>query len=389
MRVLHVISSLDPRSGGPAEALRGLTTAQAAAGLSVSVAATYKADAQLGFAEQMKEKGVMVRLIGPCRGPLTRHRDLAGIMAETIQEAEIVHIHGLWEEIQHKAARHAYRLGKPYLIRPCGMLDPWSLAQGRLKKALYLRWRLRTNLNRAAALHFTSQPERDLTRSLRLHAPCLIEPNGIDLDEFAHLPARGAFRSRYGIASERPVVLFMSRLHPKKGLDLLLPAFARLAEEAPLLVIAGPDLDDYRADLERDVIRLGLQDRVLFTGMLYGVDKLAAFVDADLFVLPSYQENFGIAVVEALAAGTPVVISDQVNIHAEVEAAGVGGVVATNVNALANELRRWLNDNPLRRMATEKARPFVRDRFSWDQIAQRWVKHYSDLLRSDPSADRG
>lgn len=299
-------------------------------------------------------------------------------------QASVIHIHGLWEEVQCRAARVAQAHRKPYLIRPCGMLDPWSLAQGRWKKSLYLRLRLRSVLDGAAAIHFTTHTEGELTRPLRLRAPALVEPNGLSLEEYASLPPPGTFRLRHGIHPGRLLLLFLSRLHPKKGLDLLLPAFARLVGDS-LLVIAGPDQNDYRATLAAEVARLGLDGRVLFTGMLQGVEKLAALADADLFVLPSYQENFGVAVIEALAAGTPVVLSDQVNIHAEVYAAGVGGVVPTRVEPLAAELQRWLDSGELRRAASSRAVPFVRERFGWDRIAQRWAGHYGRLAASEPA----
>jgi glycosyltransferase involved in cell wall biosynthesis len=261
------------------------------------------------------------------------------------------------------------------------MLDPWSLAQARWKKALYLWFRLRRDLNGAAALHFTTETERDLTRPLGLRPLALVEPNGISLDEFANLPARGGFRERHGIAPDRPLLLFLSRLHPKKGLDLLLPALALLPDREVLLILAGPDQDGYRAFLEAEAARLGLERRILFTGMLQGKEKQAALVDADLFVLPSYQENFGIAVVEALAAGTPVVISDQVNIHREVSAAGVGSVVPTRIDALAGELARWLGDEELRRSTAAATPLFVRERFNWERIALRWAEHYDQIAR--------
>ena len=122
-------------------------------------------------------------------------------------------------------------------------------------------------------------------------------------------------------------------------------------------------------------------DRVIFTGMLRGRERVEALVDADLFVLPSYQENFGIAVIESLAAGTPVVISDQVNICNEIRAAGVGGVVPTQVEPLAPEIARWMSDERLRSDASRRAIPFVRERYDWNQIARRWVEHYETLAR--------
>jgi glycosyltransferase involved in cell wall biosynthesis len=378
-KVLHVISGIDPRGGGPAEALRGLASAQASAGLNVRVLATFSRGNDVGFARVLEARGVAVRLVGPTRGPLARHPDLTAAVGEAVAAADIVHVHALWEEIQHRAARDCRLSGKPYLIRPCGMLDPWSLRQSRLKKALYLFWRLRRHLNAATALHFTSNAERDGTARLRLRAPAIVEPNGIDVNEYAHLPPRGTFRPRWGVPPERPMLLFLSRLHPKKGLDLLLPAFAPLAEAATL-VVAGPGEDDYRGRLEAEAARHGIAGSVVFTGMLLGSDKLAAFADADLFVLPSYQENFGIAVAEAMAAGLPVVISDQVNIHAEVTAAGAGGVVPTETAALSAELSRWVHDAALRRSAGLRAREFAFGRYDWAAIADRWIGHYLRLV---------
>lgn len=379
MNVLHVVSNLDPESGGPVEALRGLANAQVKAGLSVGVLATWKQGADLRFAEELKTSGVHIRLVGPCYGPLCWRWDLARNAYRAVSEFDIIHIHALWEDIQHQAAKSANALDKPYLIRPCGMLDPWSLSQGGWKKSLYLRWRLRRHIDRASSLHFTTDIERDLTKPLALKSPGIVEPNGIQVHEFRELPERGNIRRKYGIPDEVPVCLFLSRLHPKKGLDLLFPAFAALDQPAHL-VVAGPASDDYRATLEAEVSRLNLGNRVHFAGMLRGQEKLAAFVDADLFVLPSRQENFGNAVVEALAAGVPVVISDQVNIWPEVRGADVGGVVALEVKAITEELRRWLSDADLRKQTAHRAKAFANERYDWDAIAQRWIKHYAALL---------
>jgi len=258
------------------------------------------------------------------------------------------------------------------------MLDPWSLRQSALRKKLYLAWRLRRNLNRGAAVHFTSTIERDVSAPpLRLRAPTVVVPNGIDLAEFADLPPRGAFRNKHPGIAGRPILLFLGRVHPKKGFDLLIPAFAQARGlENAVLVVAGPEHDGYGQVVRELAQREGVADRVIMVGMLHGRDRIEAMVDADLFVLPSYQENFGIAVAEALAAGCPVVISDQVNIHPDITAAGVGGVVPTRVEPLAAELSRWMGDEALRRGAGEKGRAFVRDKYDWANIAQCWAEHY-------------
>ena len=384
-RVLHIIWSLDSRDGGPPAALLGLLLAQQKQGLTVSVCASFREGAEGKIAAQLREAGVEVRLIGPCRGPLLGHPSMKARVADAVKNADVVHIHGLWEEINHRAARSAQTQGTPYLVRPCGMLDPWSLSQGRLKKQVYLAWRLRRNLNGAAALHFTSDLERDGASPLQLRPSVLVEPNGVDLDEFSAPSRPNSFRARFGLSAEQPLALFMGRLHVKKGLDLLIPAFARLDSKDAVLVIAGPDADGYRAHVEADVAAHGLEKRVIFAGMLQGADRVAAFRDADIFVLPSYQENFGIVVVEALAAGTPVIVSDAVNIHRQISAAGVGSVVPLEVEALSQELMRWLQDPALRAKASHHAREFVQRNFDWNTIAQRWAQHYAELPKSGRS----
>ncbi len=176
------------------------------------------------------------------------------------------------------------------------------------------------------------------------------------------------------------MVLFMSRIHFKKGLDLLVPAFAKAGVPESVLVIAGPDTDGYAATVDALVKERGLSDRVIFAGMLKGAERIAALADADLFVLPSRQENFGIAVVEALAAGCPVIVSDQVNIHQEITAAGVGGVVPLDIPALAAEIRKWMSDPELRTKAAGHARGYVRQNYDWNEIARRWVQEYASLV---------
>jgi glycosyltransferase involved in cell wall biosynthesis len=379
LRVLHTIATLDLRAGGPSVALAGLAVAQAQAGIEVSIVTSWRNGDEPESADSLRRSGIRVESIGPGSGPLLRHPKLAPLIRDNVARSDVVHIHGIWEEITHQAAVASRGRGIPYIIRPCGMLDPWSLQQSRWKKRLYMAWRLRTNLNRAAAIHFTTSVERDLVAPLRLKAPTIVEPNGIDLTEFANAPPPGSFRARFPFTQGRRLILFMGRLHHKKGFDLLIPAMAKLRNQDAVLAIAGPDSGAYRQTLETMIANANLKERVLFTGMLWREERIAAVADADLFVLPSYQENFGIAVIEALAAGTPVVISDQVNLCPEVLAAGVGGVVPLDVDRLAAEMDRWLGDETMLRAAGEKARAFALDRFAWGKIAQRWVGHYAQM----------
>ena len=381
LRILHVISGLDPQNGGPTTALVGMTQSQVAAGLDVTILATWKIPDGLPVADGLRSHGVKVIHIGPATGKLSRHPTLAAETDRVVAGADVVHIHGLFEEVQHQAARAAQRRGVPYIITPHGMLSPWNLAQGKWAKRFYLFWRLRKNLDRAAAIHYTCDVERDLVAPLKIKAKPLVERLGLDLFEFRELPPRGSFRAKWPQLGDKPFVLFLGRIDYKKGLDILIPAFAAANLGGTLLVIAGPDRDGYESTVRAMVARHSLQDRVLFTGMLHGGDRLAAYVDATLFALTSHQENFGITVIEAMACGCPVLISDQVNIHGEVTKSGGGEVIPVDVTATSRGLEKWMRDEAMRRAAGEKGRGFVMARYGWEMNAREWKKHYGAIFQ--------
>jgi glycosyltransferase involved in cell wall biosynthesis len=386
IRILHAISSLDLRSGGPAVALAGLVQGQREAGLDVSVVATFRGNTTRDLAESLLRTGIPVEMVGPCHGTLCRHPDLGPTVHRMIGAADLVHIHALYEEVQHLAARVAARLGKPYVIRPCGMLDAWSLRRQRLKKVMYMAWRLRRNLDRAAAIHYTTEMERLGSSPLKLRAAMIVEPNGVLFDDFRNLPTRGSFRVTQPAVSDHPLVMFLGRVHPGKGLEYLIPALAACNVQEARLVVVGPDSGNHMYAMQRLAAVHGVADRVIFTGLLRGADRVAALVDADVFALPSDHENFGIAIAEAMAAALPVVISNEVGIAADVAAAGAGSVVPRDPARIAAELNRWLGDITMRRRAGESGRQFVFERYDWTHIGHRWANHYAKILRSHETA---
>jgi glycosyltransferase involved in cell wall biosynthesis len=382
LRVLHVISGLDPQNGGPTTALVGLAAAQvaAAAGLDVTVLATWKIRDGFPVADELRGRGVKVIHVGPAKGKLSSHPMLRHHATAAVAAADIVHVHGLFEDAQHHGARAAQRRGVPYVITPHGMLSPWNMSRNRLFKRIYLAVRLRKNLNQAAALHFTSEVERDLVAPLGLRPKAIVQRLGLDLSEFRGLPAAGTFRRLWPQLGPRPFVLFLGRIDYKKGLDVLIPAFAAAKLGDVPMVIAGPDRDGYEPAVREMVARHGLGERVLFTGMLRGRERLEAYGDAALFVLTSHQENFGITVIEAMACGCPVLISDQVNIHGQVTEARAGEVIPADVQRTATALERWMADEPGRRGAGERGRAFALRHYDWQAIAQEWRSHYSLLV---------
>ena len=371
-------NGIDPRAGGVSAAVVGLAQAQATAGLTVSVAVAYGAGEDTSPAETLRGADVNVHLIGPTRPPLRWHPAMRTVLTQAITNADIVHVHALWEQVQHLAIRLASAHDKPIVLTPHGMLDPWSLKQSRWKKRLYRLWRLNGNLRRVSRVHFTAAQERDQSQSATRGRPSIVEPNGLHYADYEKLPPPGTFARYCPEVRDQRYVVFLGRVHPKKGLDLLLPAFARVSSDA-VLVIAGPGDPEYKNSLMDAAKRLSIAERTVFLDMLTGDSKLAALHEADLFALPSYHENFGIAVAEALATGTPVVISDRVNIHDEIAAARAGAVVPPTVDALSDALQNWLNDDAGRRDAGEAGRRLVRQRYDWPRIADRWAGHYSQM----------
>lgn len=390
LRITHAISGLDPKIGGPPAALEGLTQSQLKLGLEVTVVSTYRTGDDPSLAERMRGRGIDVRLIGPCRTPLQIARGISPELRTLAQASDVFHIHALYEQIQYAATRAAQKFRVPYAIRPCGMLAPWCLAQNASRKKIYLAWRLRKMLDRAGAIHFTTEDERQRTAPLGFTAPTIVEPNGIHVQNFARaVGPEHNLRHAYPQLGDSPIIVFYGRLHPKKGADVLIHAFAKLlgrwpaGQPSPKLVMVGPDADGYQQQLERTAAEAGCQSHIVFTGMLSGDAAVGALQSADLFALTSHQENFGIAVVEALAAGTPVVISDQVNIYDRVVAGGVGEAVPVDAEQASNALWRWLTDDEKRQAAATKAASWAQATYGWDGIARHWAENHYPALLSD------
>lgn len=385
LKVLHVISSLDKTDGGTVTALLGMAASQAEAGLGVSVLSTQREAAGETVREELEGAGVRVNLLLGASPRLRQHAELRPQLRSLATEFDVFHVHAVWEQPQHEACRIAAAAGVPYIVSPHGMLDPWSLSQSRFKKALYLALRMRTNLRRAAAIHFTTTTERDLAQRFWRKGQALVEPLGVDLETLtpAHDPAL-ALRARFNLP-DGPILLFFGRLHPKKQPELLIDAFARVLDESkldsrPSLVLVGPADAAYQESLAARARELGVEDATTFAGPLVGADRVAALQSADLFCLPSQQENFGLAVAEAIAAGTPVLISDQVNIFKEIAAAGVGWATPPALDPYAERLCALCKQPDSIAEASHRCVGFARDTYDWSAIAAHWIDHYKRIL---------
>lgn len=388
MRILHVIASLDPRAGGPSEVLPGVCRALGSAGNTVEVLTTnmgIKGTYCMSGWDTITDSDVRVQFCSVQFRPLLFSVELARYLREGIARFDIVHVHGLYRFTSTFAAYEARRQGVPYVIRPHGSLDPFLYKTS--SKSLWLKRQYERmfdlpNLNAASAVHYTAEDERKKASFLELASPSIVVPNGLDWERYRQLPSRGQFRTRLGIG-DAPMILFLGRIHFKKGLDLLVEAFDAVRQQIPdvQLVIVGPENDDYRNKVRSWVEARGMQRQVHFVGSLTGKDVVQAYVDADVFALPSYTENFGMTVAEAMACALPVVISDQVNIHAEISNADAGIVTQCNAGEVAAALIELLRDEDRRRQMGTFGRKLVRDTFTWPVIIYSLVNEYESIIR--------
>jgi glycosyltransferase involved in cell wall biosynthesis len=291
-----------------------------------------------------------------------------------------VHIHALFSFATLPAAYWAHRRGVPYVIRPLGTLNEWGMRNRRpwLKKLSFTVLERRI-IHNASMIHYTSAQERHEAELLDIEAPSTVIPNA--LPDRAWVGASRDFRERHPELRDRRVILFLSRVDRKKGLDLLLHAFATVRREVSniALVVVGNGDDAFVAELKADAETRGIAEDVLWTGFLAGEDKASALAAAEIYALPSYSENFSIAVAEAMAAGIPVVISDQVGIHTDIAAASAGLVTRCDANDVAAALIRLLADPDLCTAMGQNGQRLVSARYSQAAVTSEVLDVYNRI----------
>lgn len=297
------------------------------------------------------------------------------------QNFDLIHITGVWQRTSHAACQIAKRLGIPYVVSPRGALSPYSWSQKTPKKMMYYLWRERFNVMNATAVHYTAKQELEECRWLGLPGQPIIVPNGLDTDFWQPDP-EGAkhWRQSHGLSQDEFVLLNVGRLHHKKGLDLLPVALAPLQDKPWKLVFIGDDNDGTKQQLQRQFHRAQLLERVLFLDACKPEQLPTVYSAANLFVLPSRHENFGNVVVEALACGCPVLISDQVGLHREVSAAATGWVLPRYPSIWTDALKRLLTSPDKVQIAVARTRPWVESEFTIHQTAFRMSKYYNEIV---------
>lgn len=383
-KVLHVIPSVGPLRGGPTFIVKSLTSSLAKSGVETHVATTDDngpGQLRVRYGQPIQEAGVTYWHFRRQARFYTFSWSLRAWLASHIREFDLVHIHALFSFPVLPAALYARLSGIPYIVTPLGVLNEWGMENRRPRiKRLSFRMLESRILNHAALIHYGSEQEVVQARKLRIGAPFAIIP--YPLAEYPGAIEFGKFRSTHPELQRRKIILFLSRLDAKKGLDLLLAAFAKLRQQIQdaVLVIAGDGDREFVNRMRAQATAYGINSDVYWTGFLSGVEKWSALADADLFVLPSYSDNFGIAVIEAMAAGTPVVVSDQVGIHREIAQANAGLVTSTNVESVSNALVKVLANPATSRLMGMSGRAVAMRDYSPGVIARKLLGVYNDIV---------
>lgn len=360
--VLHVCNGLDPRrDGGMVPSILGMTGGLAGRGWGVRIVTPTPSR----LAMDQLPRGVVLD------GPET---DLEG----SVRDAEAVHIHGLWQEHTRRAARTARRRRVPHMIVAHGMADPWALGQKAWKKRIYAFFVENRNLRGATCLHALTRPEVGHLRAMAPSVPVALVPNGVDLAAFDDLPGREQLERDHPELRGRFVLLFFGRLHKKKGLDLLATVLASIAGDHPEvhLLLAGTDggeLASFLASAET----LGIRSRITHVGHVSGEAARKVWGAADGFILPSRSEGFSMAVLEALGARVPAIITSACNFP-ELAREQAGIVVEPTVEGVERGLRELLQRSPQeRRRLGGAGRELVESRYTWERQAARLSDVYA------------
>ncbi|MBE9175015.1 glycosyltransferase [Synechocystis salina LEGE 06155] len=392
MKVLHIIPSIAPVRGGPSKAVIEMVKSLQNAGCEAEIATTNDdgeklLDLPLNCLQEYQ--GVPVRFFARFSPPIhavrefTFSAELTQWLWQNIQNYDLVHIHAIFSYPSTMAMAIARLKNVHYIVRPLGQLCQWSLQQSQHKKQLYLGLIEQANLNHARAIHFTSNAEYAEAEGLGLKAPGVIIPHGLSpTPRIAH--GHLQLRQWLHLPEDEPIILFLSRLHPKKGLELLINALAKLANQRFTFVIAGSGDPDYEMSLRQLVSESGLGDRTRMLGFIEGEKKDLVLQGSDLFTLTSYSENFGVAVLEALAAGLPCVVTPGVALSEVIKQQDLGIVPELNEASISAAILNCLNHPDRIKEIGDRASKFIFEHYTWDKIATNLAQIYEAIIHNQP-----
>lgn len=396
MKILHIIPSVSLIRGGPSHAVLEMVWELRQQGIEAVIATTnddgsgvlkVPLNQWVNYPISATEAGktVPVQFFSRFSPSSASLREFAFSFSLTlwlwqhVREYDLLHIHAVFSYPSAIAIKIACAAKVPYIIRPLGSLNQWSLQQNAQKKQFYLRL-IQQEIQQANALHFTSTYEQQEAKASGLSFSSFVLPHGLTMSP-AVPEAKIQLRKWLNLPDEAPIILFLSRLHPKKGLDALITALGQLSSQSFQFVIAGRGAPEYETELHQQLQTVGIRDRTHFVGFVSGDRKHLLLQGSDLFALPSHSENFGIAVLEAMAAELPVLITPEVALADLVQSEQLGWVASQAPSELAFAIQACLDAPQEARDMGKRASQLVRSQFTWQSKIHQLIRRYQSLAQ--------
>jgi glycosyltransferase involved in cell wall biosynthesis len=392
MKVLHVIPSVGEMRGGTSRAVLELAKAQQALEIDLNIVTTNDNGPDL-LAVPVRQLTNFEQVpilffprFSPAIPPIREFafsRSLTTWLWQHLCDYDLVHVHALFSYASTLAMMVARIRQVPYVTTLHGLLGKWPLQQSARKKKLYLTLIERANLNAAKVLHVTSEWEKNETAELKLRPPTVVIPHG--LTPVPVVPnARQRLREQFNLGLDEPIVLFLARLHPVKGLEYLIPALGQIADQRFTFILAGSGDPEYEQVVERLLTDYGIRKRTYTVGFVRDEMKALLLEGADLFVLPSHSENFGISALEALACGVPVLLTPGVPLSPLVQRHNFGYVAELSVSSIVSAIQYFFEHRDEAKVMGQRAHRFVQEQYRWEIIASKLCEVYHSVLYHTP-----